>query len=273
MNRPGAAQGEAALRARRRHRDAPSVADVAEHGIVADVHVVEEHLGEALVAVEATEAAHRDPRCVEGDEEVGEPMVALGLRIGAEQPKYVGAEGATRRPRLLAREPPAALDLVAHGLALDPGEIAPGIRLRPALAPEVHRARHAGEDLVPLLLGPESEHRRGEEEDPVLGHALRPARPVVLLFEDEPLHRGRVAPAVRLGPRDDRPAGIEERTFPVEVEGEPLGGVARREPMRHVGLEPLTTLGPERVLGIAEGQVHGERRYPRAAFAKAPGSS
>ena len=50
-----------------RHRDRPALAHLAEHdatgdGVVGDEGVVEEHLGEALVAVEPAEAAHGDAR-------------------------------------------------------------------------------------------------------------------------------------------------------------------------------------------------------------------
>ena len=107
-----------------------------------------------------------------------------------------------------------------------------------------------------LLLGAELEDRRGEQEDPVLGDPLRPARPVVLLLEDQPLHRRGVPPAVRLRPRDHGPAGVEQRPLPVEVEREALAGVARRQPPGHVGLEPAPALRPERLLLRREGQVH-----------------
>ena len=69
--------------------------------------VVEEHLGEALVAVEPAEAAHRDALGVEGHQEVGEPAVALGLGVGAEQSEQVGAERAPGGPGLLAGQSPA----------------------------------------------------------------------------------------------------------------------------------------------------------------------
>ena len=56
------AQREAALGAGRRHRDAPALVRLAEHVGVGHEHVVEEHLGEALVAVEALDRPHGDAR-------------------------------------------------------------------------------------------------------------------------------------------------------------------------------------------------------------------
>ena len=60
-------QREPALGRRRRHRDRPALAHLAEHdaagdGVVGDERLVEEHLGEALVAVEPAEAAHGHAR-------------------------------------------------------------------------------------------------------------------------------------------------------------------------------------------------------------------
>ena len=106
--RPGRAQREAALGAGGRHRDRPALVRLAEHVGVGHEHVVEEHLGEALVAVEPLDAAHGDARRREVDEEVGEAVVPFGVGIAAEQPEQVRAERAARRPRLLAGQPPAA---------------------------------------------------------------------------------------------------------------------------------------------------------------------
>ena len=81
----------------------PALVRLAEHVGVGHEHVVEEHLGEALVAVEALDGAHGDARRREVDEEVGEAAVALGVGVAAEQPEQVRAERAACGPRLLAR--------------------------------------------------------------------------------------------------------------------------------------------------------------------------
>ena len=129
---PGRAQGEAALGASRGHGDGPAALWVSEHhpagdGVVGQEGVVEEDLGEALVTVEAAEAAHGHARRVERDEEVGQALVARAVGVGAEQPEEVGAEGTAGRPCLLAVEHPAAVD--AAGLAGDAGQVAAGVGL------------------------------------------------------------------------------------------------------------------------------------------------
>ena len=111
-------------------------------------------------------------------------------------------------------------------------------------------AGHAEQDPVLLLVGAELEDRRRKQEDAVLGDALRPASPVVLLFEDQPLHRRRAPPAVGLWPGHDGAPRVEERTFPFEVRGETLTRVARRQPVRNVRFEPGAALGAERLLRL-----------------------
>ena len=151
------------------------------------------------------------PGDCEVDEEVREAAVAFGFGVGAEEAEEVRAERAARRPRLLAREPPAAAGVVAHALALDAGEVAARVGLRPALAPRLLAGRHLGQDAVLLLLRAELEDRRREQEDAVLRDALRRAGGVVLLLEDQPLPQARLAAAVLAGPRHHRVAGVEQR--------------------------------------------------------------
>ena len=54
---------------------------------VRDEDVLEEDLGEAGLAVELGDRADRDAVGVEGEEEVGQPVVPLRLGVGAEQPE------------------------------------------------------------------------------------------------------------------------------------------------------------------------------------------
>src|SRR3546814_5574448 len=99
----GRAQGEAALGAGRRHRHRPAAVGLTEHhaagdGVVGELSTVEEHLGEALVAVEAPEATDGHARRVERHEEVGQTAVAVAVGVGAEQAEQVGAERAPGGP-------------------------------------------------------------------------------------------------------------------------------------------------------------------------------
>ena len=52
-----------------------------------DLDVVEEHLVQVVSTVDRKDRPHRDPRRAQLDEEVGQPPVALGFRVGAEQPE------------------------------------------------------------------------------------------------------------------------------------------------------------------------------------------
>ncbi len=136
------------------------------------------------------------------------------------------------------------------------GQVAAGVGLGPALAPQVLGPCHAGQDVVLLLLRPEFEDGRRQQEDAVLRDPLRTAGPVVLLLEQQPLPQRRIATAVGLGPRHDRPPVLEQQPLPLEMCRESLGGVARRQTGRHVGLEPGAGLGPEGLFVVAPGQVH-----------------
>src|SRR5205807_4369721 len=104
----------------------------------------------------------------------------------------------------------------------------------------------------------------------VLGDALRPARPVVLLLEDQPLDKAGVAAAVLPRPRDDGPAGVEQLPLPLHVQGEPLGRVARRQAIGDVGLEPGPGLGPERLLLVGVGEIHYFFRMTQEPWPKRP---
>ena len=171
--------------------------------------------------------AHGDARRVERDEEVGEALVALAVRVGAEQPEQVGAERATGRPRLLAVEHPAAVD--PAGPARDAGEVAAGVRLRPALAPEVLGRRHAAAGCRPAARRCRTRRCVGASRKmPFWVTRWRRAGPVVLLLEQQPLPQRRTAAAVLLGPRHHRPPVVEEPPLPLEVLREALAGVARR---------------------------------------------
>ena len=102
-----AAQGEAALGAGRGHGNRPAGADLAQHLVLGHLDVVEEDLGEARLAVDLGDGPHGDAGRVHGDEEVGQPAVALGLGVGAEDAEAPFGEGAPAGPRLLPVEQPA----------------------------------------------------------------------------------------------------------------------------------------------------------------------
>ena len=251
----GAAQRQTPFRSGRGHGHLPAPVHLPEHGAVRHQGVLQEDLGEALVAVEAAEAPHRHPLGRQGDQEVGEALVAPGRRVGAEESEQVGAEGAPGGPGLLPGQAPSGAGVVADGHALDGSQVAAGVGLRPPLAPEVLGRGHAGQDAVLLLLGTELEQRGCEQEDPVLRDPLGTPGAVVLLLEDEPLEQGGLTAAVLPGPRHHGPAGVEELALPFPVQGEAGGRVSRGQPAGDVGLQPGPGLGAERLLLLGPGEV------------------
>jgi hypothetical protein len=101
--------------------------------------------------------------------------VALGFGVAAEQAEEVRAERAASRPRLLTGEAPAAGGVVAHGPALDPGQVASRVGLRPPLAPGLLAGGHLGQDAVALFLRAELEDRRASRRCRSASPAAAPA--------------------------------------------------------------------------------------------------
>ena len=184
--------------------------------------------------------------------------MALGLGVGAEDAEAPVGEGAAAGPCLLAVEDPVAVvRRVAGGAGADAGEVAAGVGLGPALAPDLVAARHRRE--VARLLGvrPVLEHGGGEQEDAVLAHPLRGPGAVVLLLEHEPLEDADVAPAVFDGPAHHRPAVLVHGALPGAVGLEACGRIEGGEGVGgDVRFQPRPRLGPEGLLLGVEGQVH-----------------
>ena len=226
-----------------------------------DEHVVEEHLGEAFVAVEPFDAAHRDAGRGQVDEEVGEAAMAFGFGIGAEQPEEMRAERAARRPRLLART--AANRRPRRRARPGSGCRRGRCRRSAPTSPGTTSARPtpSWRRMRVLLLGrAELEDRRREQEDAVLRHPLRRAGAVVLLLEDQPLPEAGVATAVLCAATT--PPRSARRTASAPTRG------ARRSPRgcrptaaRGGARWPRATPGTRRetLLFGAEGEIHGRR--------------
>ena len=77
-----------------------------------------------------------------------------------------------------------------------------------------------------MFVSAEFKNGGSEEEDAVLGHALRTTGSVVLLFEDEPFPQRCATAAVFLGPRHHGPTSIEQFLFPLDMKGEAFGGIS-----------------------------------------------
>ena len=232
----------------------------AENVLRRHADVLEEHLVELGVAGDLAERAHGDPRRVHVEEEVGEPLVLLGARIGAGQQHHPVGDLREAGPDLLAVD--HVVVAVLHGPGLEAGQVRSRVRLGVALAPDLL----AGEDLleVPLLLGlaPVRDDRGAGHPD--AENVERRRRPVEdqLLVEEELLHPAQAAPAVLLRPRQAEQPRLVEAPLPVPPELVELGArhVAHDRPggpvRRQVGGEPGSHLGPERLLLGSEAEVH-----------------
>ncbi len=172
-----AAQAQPALAARGGHGHRPAGALVTEHLAVGHLDAVEEDLGESGLPVDLGNRPHGDPGGVHGDEEVGQPAVALCFGIGAEDAEAPFGERAPAGPGLLAGEQPPVTAGVAHGPRADAGQVAPGVGLRPTLAPDLLACGHRGQEAHLLRRRPVLEQGRGQEEDAVLAHPFRAPGP------------------------------------------------------------------------------------------------
>src|SRR5690606_14777186 len=149
-----------------------------------------------------------------------------------------------------------------------------GVRLGPALGPYLLRGGDLRQEARLLLGRAELHDRRAEQEDAVLVDALRGARAVVLLLEDQPLEEVGAAAAVLARPGHHRPAAGVQRPLPRAVRLEPLARIEGGERRaRHVRLEPRPRLRPKCPLRLRVREVHGphDKRYAPSRKPRASG--
>ena len=107
----GGAERQAAFVARRRHRDPPALARLADHVLVGHEDLVQEELREGRLAVEAADRADRDARGAQIEHQVGQALVRFrpcpgrcgtGRTRGRRRPpartRSSGRSAASRRP-------------------------------------------------------------------------------------------------------------------------------------------------------------------------------
>ena len=189
------------------------------------MHIVEEDLGEARVAIKLRNGSHGDARCIERHKDERESFVARGLRIGAENSEAPVGPRCAAGPDLLAVDDPFAAVVAERRFAADAGHVAAGIRLAPGLSPDLvalgHRWQEAG-----LLLGrADLDDGWAQQENAVLAHSAGSATAPILFFEDQPFHIVGVTSAVLNRPTNSRPATLVELGFPLPVQFEAFGGV------------------------------------------------
>ena len=162
---------EAALGTGGGHRhEGPAGADLAEHLVLGHLHIIGEDLGEACLAVDLGNGAHRHARRIHRNEEVGQAAVALGFGVGAEDAGAPVGEGAAAGPGLLAVEVQVAIVGPCRRAARErmPARSLPGVGLGPTLAPDLVAGRHGQEGVsAPSGPGSRTRHGGGEQEVPV----------------------------------------------------------------------------------------------------------
>ena len=185
-------------------------------------------------------------------------------RLGAAHHEApVGLVG-QRRPHLLAGHHP--LVAVELGLGLHVGQVAAGVGLGVALAPQL-LAGHDGREEAGLLLGGavlddgRADEALPEDADPARGLGLH-----VLLVEDDLVGDGRPPAPVLDRPADAGPPVGGQHLLPLEAGLEPEGLVARPAPAAeggeladHVGLQPGADLVAEGLVLGSVSKVHGRR--------------
>ena len=140
----GAVGCDITLDHQRRHRDREAAADRRHAMIVADPHIVEEHLVDMAVAARELDRAHRDARRLHVDPEIGQTLVLGDGRVGAHDDDAIVAILRPARPDLLPVDLPAVA--VGLGAGAQAGQVGAARRFGEKLAPDflaLQRLQHA----------------------------------------------------------------------------------------------------------------------------------
>ncbi len=134
-------------------------------------------------------------------------------------------------------------------------------RLRISLAPDLLAFEDARDVMLLLLLGPPMHQGRAEQTDSHPDERLVESEPAQLFAKDQPLHDGRAAATVFLGPVDRDPAPFIELLVPIDARL-PIScallrhDIARRRREPLIGLEPRSHLSAKRFIFRAEIKIH-----------------
>ena len=160
-----------------------------DHVLDRHAHVVEARLAEGRGAADQQDRPHRDARRRHVDQQEGDALLLLGVRIGAHQREdpvgLVGVGG----PDLGARH--HEVIAVALGLGLERGEVGAGVGLGVALTPADLAATDLRQVLALLLLGAVAQQGRPDHGEPEADERERQAAPGQLLREHLGLAPGR----------------------------------------------------------------------------------
>ena len=172
-----------ALVHQRRERHPPAVAGPAQHLLVRDAGVGEEHLVELGLPGHLAQRADLDRRVLHVDDERGEPGVLDGIRIGPDHEQPPLGQVRERRPHLLAVDDP--LVTVLHTGRRQAGEIGSRAGLGEQLTPDLLAGEQRPEVALLLGIAPPRHHGRAAHAvtDRVAVHRVRRARRVHLLVD------------------------------------------------------------------------------------------
>ena len=146
------------------------------------------------------------------DQQAGDALVLGRRRIGAhDQQAQVGDVGVAG-PDLLAVDDEVVA--VAHALGFERGQVAAGVRLGEALAPDFVAREDAGQVAFLLLFGADGDDRRPDQSLADRAHPLRGVGQGQLFLEDGLLDERGAAAAEFLGPGDAGIAAFEQLALP-----------------------------------------------------------
>ena len=167
--------------------DLPAAVHLAEHHVVGDEHVVDEHGVEHRVAGELPKRLDLDPLGLHVEQEVGDALMLGRAGVGAGQQRTPLRELRAGGPDLLPGDAPTAVDL--RGLGGEAGEIRARTRLGKQLTPDHLAAERRRQELLLLSFGAVGDDRR---DDPRGDAHLRSLDPPggELLGDDDLFDRG-----------------------------------------------------------------------------------
>src|ERR1019366_6584741 len=187
----------------------PAAAHGADDVVRRRTSAVEEHFVELRGPGHLPDGPHVDALLAHRDQQIRQPSVLRRARVRAAKHEAPVGPLRERGPDLLARHDPLAAAKL--GARLHVREIAPGVRLGVALAPELVAADDRGQEAALLSIGPEEEDRRSDEPFADMPEPARGPRPRILFEEDHLLVEARAASAVLLRPAEAGPARAAPR--------------------------------------------------------------
>ena len=159
------------VRTQASHGDLPAVADTTDDHVLVAHGIGEEGLVEFGTAGDLHDRTDFDPGLIHRHEEVAEPGMAFGARLGAGDDEDPVGELGQRRPDLLPVHHPLPVDEVGAGLHV--GEIGAGVGFGVALTPEFVTREDLRHEPLLLRLGAERHQGRAEQGDTHVGNASR----------------------------------------------------------------------------------------------------